>query len=165
MVETLKQVLEAFNRHDLDAIMSHFAEDCVFESPRGPDPWGRRFVGRDEVRRGLAARFEGIPDVQWSEDDHFACGNRGVSEWTISGTTLEGERTRSAGATCGPSERTAASSARTPSGRSARPREQRGRRQRRRGFFSLRVTRFLTVRLLAAGSVTVAISRRVSFLR
>ena len=33
-VETLRQVLDGFNRHDLDAIMSHFAEDCVFESPR-----------------------------------------------------------------------------------------------------------------------------------
>jgi ketosteroid isomerase-like protein len=91
-VETLKQVLDAFNRHDLDAIMSSFSDDCVFESPRGPDPWGRRFARKDEVRRGLAARFEGIPDVRYGDDDHFACGNRGVSEWTISGTTVEGER-------------------------------------------------------------------------
>ena len=91
-VDVLKQVLEAFNRHDLDAIMSHFSADCVFESPRGPDPHGRRFVGKDEVRRGLAARFEGIPDVHYGDDEHFACGNRGVSEWTISGTTVEGER-------------------------------------------------------------------------
>jgi steroid delta-isomerase-like uncharacterized protein len=91
-LEALKQVLDAFNRHDLDAIMSHFADDCVFESPRGPDSWGRRFVGKDEVRRGLAARFEGIPDVHYGNDDHFTCGNRGVSEWTISGTTVEGER-------------------------------------------------------------------------
>lgn len=91
-VDALKQVLEAFNRHDLDAIMSHFADDCVFESPRGPDAWGRRFVGKDEVRQGLAARFEGIPDVRYSDDRHFACGKRGVSEWTISGTTVEGEQ-------------------------------------------------------------------------
>jgi steroid delta-isomerase-like uncharacterized protein len=88
----LNDVLDAFNRHDLEAIMSRFAEDCVFESPRGPDPWGRRFVGKEEVRRGLAARFEGIPDVQYGDDDHFVSGNRGVSEWTISGTTTEGER-------------------------------------------------------------------------
>ncbi len=91
-LDALKQVLEAFNRHDLDAIMSHFADDCVFESPRGPDSWGTRFVGKDEVRRGLAARFEGIPDVHYANDEHFTCGNRGVSEWTISGTTVEGER-------------------------------------------------------------------------
>ena len=91
-VEALRQVLDGFNGHDLDAIMSHFAEDCVFESPRGPDRWGRRFAGKDEVRRGLAARFEGIPDVHYGDDDHFACGTRGASEWTISGTTVGGER-------------------------------------------------------------------------
>ena len=91
-LETLKEVLDAFNRHDLDAIMSHFADDCVFESPRGPDPWGRRFVGKEEVRQGLQARFEGIPDVAYRDDAHFTSGNRGVSEWTISGTTTEGER-------------------------------------------------------------------------
>ena len=55
-LEGLKRVLEAFNRHDLDAIMSRFADDCVLETPRGPDVWGRRFVGKDEVRRGLGAR-------------------------------------------------------------------------------------------------------------
>ena len=88
----LNAVLDAFNRHDLEAIMSHFADDCVFESPRGPDPWGRRFVGKREVREGLAARFEGIPDVHYGDDDHFVCGSRGVSEWTITGTTVEGER-------------------------------------------------------------------------
>jgi len=59
--------------------------------PRGPDPWGSRFVGKDEVRRGLRARFEGIPDVHYGEGDHFACGTRAVSEWTISGTTVDGE--------------------------------------------------------------------------
>jgi hypothetical protein len=91
-LDILKEVLDAFNRHDLEAIMSHFADDCVFESPRGPDAWGRRFLGKREVREGLAARFEGIPDVHYGDDDHFACGSRGVSEWTITGTTVEGER-------------------------------------------------------------------------
>jgi hypothetical protein len=86
----LEQILAAFNGHDVDAIMSHFADDCVFESPRGSDPWGSRFVGKSEVRRGLAARFEGIPDVHYGDDNHFACGDRGVSEWTLTGTTTEG---------------------------------------------------------------------------
>ena len=77
-VELLRQVAAAFNRHDLDAIMAAFSADCVFESPRGPDPWGKRFAGKSEVRNGLAARFTGIPDVHYSDDEHFACGNRGV---------------------------------------------------------------------------------------
>lgn len=91
-VDVLRSVLDAFNRHDLDAIMSHFSDDCVFESPRGPDRWGSRFVGIEDVRRGLAQRFEGIPDVQYSDDDHFVCRDRGVSEWTIRGTTVDGAR-------------------------------------------------------------------------
>ena len=70
--------------------MSFFSEEIVFDSPRGPDRWGRRFVGMEEVRRGLAARFEGIPDVHYGDADHFTCGRRGLSEWTISGTTVEG---------------------------------------------------------------------------
>ena len=44
------------------------------------------------MRRGLVARFQGIPDVHYGDEDHFACGARGVSEWTLRGTTVEGER-------------------------------------------------------------------------
>ena len=91
-VRTLEDIAAAFNRHDLDAIMAFFTDDAVFESPRGPDPWGRRFEGRDAVREGLAARFTTIPDVHYGEDDHFISGDRGASEWTLTGTTTSGER-------------------------------------------------------------------------
>ena len=91
-VEEIQQVLDGFNAHDLDAILSHFADDCVFESPRGADRFGTRFVGKDEVRRGLAARFAGIPDVRYGDALHVASANRGASEWTLTGTTVDGER-------------------------------------------------------------------------
>lgn len=86
----LKEILDAFNRHDLDSIMGYFTDDAVFEMPRGPDPWGIRFEGKDNVRKGLATRFSGIPDVHYGEDRHWIAGNRGVSEWTLTGTTLSG---------------------------------------------------------------------------
>jgi len=89
---TLRNVLDGFNRHALDDILAFFAEDAVFESPRGPHPWGTRFEGKEAVRDGLAARFEGIPDVHYGEDRHFACGDRGASEWTLTGTTTGGVR-------------------------------------------------------------------------
>ena len=63
--EILKGFLEAFNRHNLDSIMSYFADDCVFYMPRGSRPRGDRYVGKEEVRAGLAKRFEGIPDVHY----------------------------------------------------------------------------------------------------
>src|SRR4030065_1392030 len=89
-VETLKQILEAFNRHDLDAIMEFFSDDCSFDSPRGPDPWGRRSTGKEQVREALAGRFTGIPDVHYGEDRHWVSKNMGVSEWTLTGTTTSG---------------------------------------------------------------------------
>ena len=90
--ELLKEFLEAFNRHDLDAIMTYFAEDCVFYMPRGSAPRGDRFVGKDQVRTGLAKRFEGIPDVHYGDDRHWACGDLGVSEWTLTGTSAQGKK-------------------------------------------------------------------------
>jgi ketosteroid isomerase-like protein len=91
-VEAMQRLVAAFNRHDLDAIMELFAEDAVLDLPRGPEPWGTRCVGKAAVRAGLAGRFAGIPDVHYSEDRHFACGDRGVSEWLLTGTTTAGER-------------------------------------------------------------------------
>ena len=63
-VETLKAIAEAFNAHDLDAIMEFFAADCSLDLPRGPQPWGQRFTGKAAVREGLATRFKGLPDVR-----------------------------------------------------------------------------------------------------
>ena len=91
-IELLKGLLEAFNSHDLDRIMDHFADDCVLYTPRGEKPRGDRYFGKNEVRAGLAKRFEGIPDVHYGDDRHWACGDLGVSEWTLTGTTLAGDQ-------------------------------------------------------------------------
>ena len=88
----LQAFLDAFNDHDVDAIMSFFAEDCVLEMPRGPAPGGRRLVGREQVREGIQSRLDGIPDIHYGDDRHWTCGDRGVSEWTIRGTQRTGER-------------------------------------------------------------------------
>ena len=88
-VGTLKAILDAFNAHDLDAIMGFFADDCVFDMPRGPDPWGRRYTGKAAVRAGLATRFEGLPDVHYGDDRHWVNANNGVSEWLLTGTTRD----------------------------------------------------------------------------
>ena len=87
----LGALLDAFNAHDLDAIMAFFTEDCVFDTPRGPAPGGHRLVGKEEVRKGFQARLDGIPDIEYGDARHWACGDRGVSEWTIRGTQTTGE--------------------------------------------------------------------------
>jgi hypothetical protein len=91
-VDTLQEILDAFNHHDLDAIMGYFGDECSFDMPRGPERWGTRLIGKEQVRHGLASRFSGIPDVHYGEDRHFISGNRGVSEWRLTGTTSAGIR-------------------------------------------------------------------------
>ena len=60
-VETLQRLLDAFNAHDLDAVMSFFTEDCVLEMPRGPHPWGRRFEGGRPCDRDWQAASPASP--------------------------------------------------------------------------------------------------------
>jgi ketosteroid isomerase-like protein len=88
----LRAITAAFDGHDLDAILEHFAEDATFEGPRGTEPWGTRFVGKEAIREAFAARFSGIPDVRYRDEGNFVDGDRGASEWTLSGTTADGER-------------------------------------------------------------------------
>lgn len=90
----LKAFLDAFNRHDLDEVMNYFTEDCTFDLPKGPNPFGTRYKGKAEVREGVGSRFRGIPDVHYGEDRHFVStsGDRGVSEWLLTGTATTGER-------------------------------------------------------------------------
>jgi steroid delta-isomerase-like uncharacterized protein len=91
---TLAGLCEAFNAHDLDRIMALFADDCTLEMPRGKDPWGARFTGKPAIRAALAGRFEGLPDVQYGDAEHFvdADAGTGISKWTLTGTTRGGRR-------------------------------------------------------------------------
>lgn len=93
----LEDLVDAFNAHDLDRIMAGFAEDCVLEMPRGHAPWGARASGKDEVRRLLSTRFDGLPDVRYAAASHFADGATGISKWTITGTTPAGRRVEANG--------------------------------------------------------------------
>ena len=72
--------------------MSFFADDCVMEMPRGTGPGGRRLVGKQAVRAGIQSRFDGIPDIHYGDDRHWVSGNRGCSEWLLTGTTIDGDR-------------------------------------------------------------------------
>ena len=91
-IDVLRDIAAGFDTHDLDRILQHFADDAVFESPRGSEAHGQRFIGVEAVRSAFASRFSTIPDVRYQEDDHFVAGDRGASEWTLRGTTTDGQR-------------------------------------------------------------------------
>ena len=90
--EVLQAFADAWNRHDLDALMSFMTEDCVFESSAGSDVCGTRTVGHDAVRASYAEAWSTFPDAHWGGARHFVHGDRGVSEWTFTGTRADGGR-------------------------------------------------------------------------
>jgi steroid delta-isomerase-like uncharacterized protein len=90
--EVLQAFADAWNRHDVDALMSFMTEDCVFEGSSGPDICGTRYVGPEAVRDGFAEVWATFPDAHWGNARHFVSGDRGVSEWTFTGTRANGTR-------------------------------------------------------------------------
>ena len=90
--EILEAFADAWNRHDANALMSFMTEDCVFEASGGPDVYGTRYVGSDVVRAGYAEVWSTFPNAHWGNARHFVQGDRGVSEWTFTGTRTDGSR-------------------------------------------------------------------------
>ena len=88
--EMLQAFADAWNRHDIDALMSFLTPDCVFEASAGPEMYGARYEGSDAVRAGFAEVWSTFPDAHWGDARHFVVGNRGVSEWTFTGTRSDG---------------------------------------------------------------------------
>jgi taurine dehydrogenase small subunit len=92
--ELLDAIQEAFNRHDVDGILSYFTDDCEWLMAGGPDRWeGKRLCGKPAIAEVLSARYAVIPDMRWVDMSHFISpdGNKACSEWTVKGTPEHGE--------------------------------------------------------------------------
>jgi ketosteroid isomerase-like protein len=92
LLTLLDRFADAWNRHDLDAVMSMMTADCAFAASAGPHVDGQRSEGQQAVRAAFAAVFDEFPDAHWASARHFIVGNRGVSEWTFTGTRKNGTR-------------------------------------------------------------------------
>ena len=93
----ITEVCDAYNRHDVEGIVRHFAEDSSWLLSRGVPPEGGRARGIDEIRAMAHKRFRTIPDMYWHIRSHWVGGNRGCSEWTVTGTESNGNKINSIG--------------------------------------------------------------------
>ncbi len=88
--ESLAKLFDAFNRHDIDSVMSVFAEDCVFYAVAGNEVYGTKIDGAEAIATAFSAVWAAMSDARWEHHSHFLQGNRAVSEWTFSGTNTDG---------------------------------------------------------------------------
>ena len=96
--DDLSAIFDAFNRHDVDGVMTRFANDCVFYTVGGPDVFGVKIEGAAAIADAFSAVWAAMPDAHWDHHSHFVHGDRAVSEWTFSGTNADGKRIEAQGA-------------------------------------------------------------------
>ena len=70
---------EAFNAHDVDAVMERMTEDAVFESTS--PPVGERHEGAAAVRAAWEAFFAASPSAHFDAEDVIVTGDRCVVRW------------------------------------------------------------------------------------
>ncbi len=92
-IALLDEIQDGFNRHDVNAIVSHFTDDGVWLMARGPHaPEGRCCVGKAEIGEVLRTRYEQIPDMRWEEMRHWIVDDtKAISEWVVRGTPIGGQ--------------------------------------------------------------------------
>jgi ketosteroid isomerase-like protein len=80
---------EAFNRHDVDAVMACMTDDAVFESTSPPA--GERYVGTDAVRAAWTAFFVASPTAHFDAEEVIVAGDRCIVRWVYAWTDADGD--------------------------------------------------------------------------
>jgi ketosteroid isomerase-like protein len=83
----LDRLLAAINAHELEAMVSCFAEDYTNETPVHPP---RGFRGQEQVRTNWSQIFASVPDIQARIVRRSLDGDTLWTEWDIAGTRADG---------------------------------------------------------------------------
>ena len=116
-IALLDEIQDGFNRHDVDGILSHFVEDCVWVMASGPtEPEGRVRHGKPEIGEVLRGRYAQIPDMRWEDIRRWIVDDsKAISEWVVKERRKAGRPLLISAATSG--SFATARSRRTPTGR------------------------------------------------
>lgn len=82
-LSTIEGFNDAFNRHDVDAVMALMTEDVVFENT-SPPPDGERFSGQADVRAFWRRFFASSPRAHFEAEEIVAAGDRCMVRWRYS---------------------------------------------------------------------------------
>jgi len=82
-------MIQALNRHDLDAMVACFAPDFRSEQPVHPE---RNFTGQAGVRKNWSFFFTTVPDVQVEILNEVAEGDTVWAEVHYHGTQTDGKK-------------------------------------------------------------------------
>jgi len=88
-IEVINQFSDAFNRHDVQAVMTLMTEDCIFENTY-PAPDGERFEGQEAVRHFWEEFFSSSPDAVFQSEEMIAHEDRYVTRWKYYWTNTDG---------------------------------------------------------------------------
>jgi ketosteroid isomerase-like protein len=90
LVDLTRHFVDAFNRNDLDSVMSFFADDAVYDEFNG-----KRNVGKAAIRAAFEPQFSGAyGKMQFLDEDLFADAETGkvMTSWRCT-LTVKGEPT------------------------------------------------------------------------
>ena len=80
-ISLLESITDAYNRNDIDDVMSFFDEDAVFDHAAGPDINGTRFAGLENIRKVFKGLFENVESVRWDTIDTRIVGDKAYCEF------------------------------------------------------------------------------------
>lgn len=86
----VERFLKPWNDHDVDGAMALMTDDCLWEVPRGAEPYGTRFEGASAVRAAFANAFKAVPDVRYELIRAAFGPDLIVLELLVAGTALDG---------------------------------------------------------------------------
>jgi len=82
MDKMMSDYIAAMNAHDVEKLLSFFADDCVYECT----PLGKVNRGKKELKDFFSSMFVDFPDFKLEMKPGFNTGDRGAGEWVMSGT-------------------------------------------------------------------------------
>lgn len=82
---------EAFNRHDVPAMMQLMSDDCIFDNTT-PAPDGTTYAGKQAVTRFWEDFFHESPHAHIDIEEIFSLGTRCVMRWKYGWVDVHGNR-------------------------------------------------------------------------